>query len=60
MPLGILFWVVYVIAILFGLWANYESPQPNQPPWFRRTGPYLVIWLLVGMLGWSVFGPVIK
>jgi membrane protein YdbS with pleckstrin-like domain len=57
MPLGILFWVVYVIAILFGVWSNYEAAQPL---WFKRAGAYLVLWLLVGFLGWQVFGPVVK
>jgi hypothetical protein len=57
MPLGILFWVVYVIAVLFGVWSNYEA---NQPMWFKRAGAYLVLWLLVGMLGWATFGPVVK
>lgn len=57
MPLGILFWVVYVIAILFGFWSNYE---PAQPLWYRKAGAYLVLWLLVGMLGWATFGPVVK
>jgi len=57
MPLGILFWVVYVIAILFGFWSNYNAAEPL---WYRKAGAYLVLWLLVGMLGWSVFGPVVK
>ena len=57
MPLGILFWVVYVIAILFGLWSNYEA---NQPLWFKRAGAYSILWLLVGILGWAVFGSVVK
>lgn len=57
MPLGILFWVIYVIAILFGVWSNYEA---GQPLWFRRAGAYLVLWLLVGILGWHVFGPVVR
>lgn len=60
MPLGILFWVIYVIALLFGLWSNYEAPAPGQAPWFKRSGPYLVLWILVGFLGWATFGPVIK
>lgn len=55
---GILFWVIYVIAILFGGWSNYEA-APNSG-WQRRFGAYLVLWLLLGMLGWQVFGPVIK
>jgi hypothetical protein len=56
MPLGILFWVVYVIAILFGVWSNYAT---SDPLWFRRAGAYLVLWLLVGVLGWETFGPVV-
>ncbi len=57
MPLGTLFWVIYVIAILFGAWSNYEA---NQPLWFRRAGAYLILWLLVGMIGWEVFGSVVR
>jgi hypothetical protein len=61
MPLGILFWVVYVIAILFGLWSNYEAtPAGQSPVWMRRAGAYLVIWVLIGVLGWEVFGPVVR
>ena len=57
MPLGILFWVVYVIAVLFGAWSNYEAGQPFP---LKRYGAYFVLWLLVGVLGWSVFGPVVR
>jgi hypothetical protein len=56
MPLGILFWVLYVVAFLFGFWSNYEA---NQPLWIKRAGTYLVLWILVGVLGWEVFGPVV-
>jgi len=57
MPLGILFWTIYVIAILFGVWSNYAAADPM---WTRRAGAYGVLWLLVGFLGWATFGPVIK
>jgi hypothetical protein len=57
MPLGILFWVVYVIAILFGVWSNYDAAQPL---WYKGAGAYVILWLLVGFLGWQVFGPVVK
>ena len=57
MPIGILFWVIYVIAILFGVWSNYEA---GQPVWVRRAGAYGVLWLLVGILGYAVFGSVVK
>ena len=56
MPIGILFWVIYVIAILFGVWSNYDAANEL---WFRRAGAYLVLWILVGIIGWRVFGPVV-
>jgi hypothetical protein len=57
MPLGILFWIIYVIAVPFGIWSNYAAADPL---WTRRAGAYGVLWLLVGFLGWSVFGSVVK
>lgn len=57
MPLGILFWVLYIIAVIFNFWATYE---PAQPLWWRRAGSYFVLWILVGILGWQVFGPAIR
>ena len=58
MPLGILFWVVYVIAVVFGFWLNYD---PANKTWAGRgIGGHVVIMVLIGMLGWGVFGPVVK
>jgi len=57
MPLNILFWVIYIIALLISWWGYYE---PGQPLWFRRAGGITVLWVLVGILGWRVFGPAIK
>jgi len=57
MPLGILFWVIYVIAFLFGIWSNYEVGQPFA---IKRFGSHFIIFLLVGMLGWKVFGSVVQ
>ena len=57
MPLGILFWVLYVVAIVFGFWSNYQAGQPLA---VRQFGAYGILWLLVGFLGWQVFGPVVK
>ncbi len=57
MPLAYLFWTIYVISILVGLWGYYE---PTVPTWYRRAGGYLILWVLVGMLGWHTFGAVVK
>jgi hypothetical protein len=56
MPLAYLFWTIYVICVLFGAWSFYEPTTP----WFRRAGGFFVLWVLVGMLGWHVFGSVVK
>lgn len=57
MPLGIFFWVIYVVAVLFGAWGYYEA---GQPLWFRRAGAFFVLWVLVGILGYHAFGPVVR
>lgn len=51
MSLGILFWVLYIIATLFGGW--YWRAQP----WLQGIG---ISWFLIGILGWQVFGAAIR
>jgi hypothetical protein len=55
MPLNILFWVIYLLALLVSWWGYYTPGQP----WFRPFGGALAIWVLVGILGWRVFGPAV-
>jgi len=57
MPLSFLFWGIYILSIVFGFFGFYE---PTVPFWYRRAGSYLVLWILVGMLGWRIFGPAIR
>jgi hypothetical protein len=57
MPLTILFWGIYLFCIIFGVWGWYE---PANPAWRQRVGGYFALWLLVGMLGWRIFGPAIR
>ncbi len=57
MPIGLLFWVIYIIALLFSLWGNYT---PGQPFSIRPFGSYLVSWILIGILGWEVFGAAVR
>jgi len=57
MPMSVLFWCIYIFSILFGIWGYYDPAQPN---WYRRAGGYLVLWILVGLLGYHVFGPAIS
>jgi hypothetical protein len=56
MPMSFLFWMIYIIAILFAGWTNYEA---NVFLWRRFSG-YLVLFVLVGLLGYRVFGPAVR
>lgn len=56
MPLSILFWVIYIICLVFGVWGFYVPGQP----WYRPAGGYVILWILVGILGWHVFGPAVR
>jgi len=55
MPLGILFWVLMIIWLVFGYWSNL----PQSPPW-SRFGGSILIFVLMAIIGWQVFGPAIK
>jgi len=53
MPLAVAFWVVMLIWLLFGLWVGYI---PNQP-YLRTGGGHILLFIVVAILGWAVFGP---
>ncbi len=51
---GDVFWVVYLICLIFGGWAGYSIGDK------RYIGGGIVIFVLVGLIGWQVFGAPIK
>jgi hypothetical protein len=57
MPIGILFWVLMILWLLLGLYWN-------SPEW--KTGNYgilggnILLFVLLGLIGWRVFGPVLQ
>jgi hypothetical protein len=57
MPIGILFWAIYILCLIFGVWGYWE---PAQPSWRQRVGGYLALWVLVGLVGWRIFGPAVR
>ncbi len=48
MPKGMVFWVVYLIALLVVVWLGW--------PWTVGSAWVFVVFILVGLLGWAVFG----
>ncbi len=54
MPIGILFWVLMILWLIFGL----VPPPPTIPGW--RFGAPLLLFVLLALLGWRIFGPVLQ
>lgn len=54
MTLGLLFWILMILALIFGWVIN----PPNANP--RPFGYGLLLWILLALLGISAFGWPIK
>jgi len=50
--IGLLFWIIMIIGLIFGFYTNRASPMP----WVSNS---LIIWILLALLGWAVFGAAI-
>jgi len=50
MTIGLLFWVIMVVGLLFGVYTN----RATAVVWASNS---LVLWVLLALLGWAVFGP---
>ena len=55
MSAGIWFWLIYVICVVFGMWS--EWPSDNN---YRPLGGRFVVFILLGLLGWGIFGSPLK
>lgn len=51
MALATWFWILYVLGFLFGGWWVYRN---------RGYWPALLVWVLIGIIGWAQFGGPIK
>ena len=49
------FWIIYVLCVIFGLWSEWPSDGN-----YRPLGGRFVVFVLLGLLGWGLFGPPIK
>jgi hypothetical protein len=53
MSIGLLFWVLFVFGVVFYGYGIYQPAWPG-----TRFGGFLFA-VLLGLLGWAVFGPAI-
>jgi hypothetical protein len=54
--LALAFWILWVIAVLFGAGLAW----PRTPEGRYAFGSNLLYWLLLGLVGWGVFGPPLR
>jgi hypothetical protein len=54
MPIGLLFWILMVIWLLFGLMWNW--PGYNRFGAYAPIGNSLLLFILLLLLGWHEFG----
>lgn len=55
MPIGILFWV---LMVLWAIGWVFGRSAANEPYWNTYNG--WLLWVLFAMLGWGVFGPIVR
>lgn len=58
MTIGFIFWLLMILWIVFGLYANW--PADNTPRGFGLMGGNLLLFILLFLLGWRVFGFIIQ
>ena len=61
MSAGIWFWLIFVLVGIFGIFVQSPWRGPNTPayPW-APFGSWIILFILIGILGWGVFGPPIR
>lgn len=54
MSMGILFWVLMIVSLIFGFLGHRLGGA------YGPIGNNLLLWILLALLGWAVFGAPIK
>ena len=59
MTIGFLFWLLMILWLIFGLWWNWPENSAG-PRRFGALGSTGLLFVLLFLLGWKVFGFVIQ
>jgi len=61
MTLQLLYWILMLLWLVFGLWANWPAPgAPRDGTAFRPLGGTVLLFVLLVILGWETFGSPVK
>lgn len=52
MSFGLLYWILMLLWLVFGLWSNWPVAGPSVKP---AVG-HVMLFVLLVLLGWKVFG----
>jgi hypothetical protein len=55
MTIGLLFWILMILWAVFGVVPNFPRGEAKWQPF----GGSLLLWILLGLLGWNAFGFII-
>jgi hypothetical protein len=55
MRIGLLFWILMLVWLLFGFWLYWPAANGTGMS-FGFVGGNLLLFLVIGLLGWKVFG----
>lgn len=55
MSINLIFWMIMLLWLLFGLWGNWPLQAGNRV----QLGSHVILWVLLALLGWKVFGAAI-
>lgn len=58
MTLGLVFWIIMLVLLVFGFLG--ARPPEGQPWKWGSFGMSLVVFVLFFLLGWQVFGPMLR
>ena len=57
MPLGILFWIVFLLWVFLGFWGHRAEVQGGN---YYPAGGAALVTLMLFLLGWHSFGFIIR
>jgi hypothetical protein len=57
MSIGLVFWILMLLWLVFGLWQNWPGIAGGQ---WQPIGGSLLLFILLLLLGWHAFGPPIR
>ncbi len=60
MPIGILFWMLMILWFIFGMWWNWPADSSAGPRAFGPIGGNFLLFVLLFIIGWKLFGFVVQ